>query len=113
MKEKLMWVLWPSFLAAGVFELVIFSLVDPADLHGVGGGELGLSRTGVYTLAFFFFWGVLAACSAMSIYLANSPFEVKDFPRRHDGRPDDESGASHGARFMQADHHHTPQQRHD
>lgn len=108
MKERLMWVLWPSFLAAGVMELFVFSLVDPADLHGVGGGELGLSRTGVYTLAFFFFWAVLAGCSALSVYLARSPFDVKDYPRRRDGRPDDEAGISPGASFLQPVSRHSP-----
>ena len=101
MKERLMWVLWPSFLAAGVMELFVFSLIDPADMHWTDGGDLGLSRTGVYTLAFFFFWAVLAACSALSVYLARSPFDVMGFPRRRDGRPDDEAGISPGASFLQ------------
>ena len=103
-----MWVLWPSFLTAGVIELFVFAVVDPADLHWMGGGELSLSRTGVYTLAFFFFWAALAACSAMSVYLARSPFEVKDFPRRHSGRPDDESGISRSAAFLQPISRHAP-----
>ena len=95
-----MWVLWPSFLTAGVMELFVFALVDPADLHWLG-DDVALSRNAVYTLAFFFFWGVLAACSAMSVYLARSPFDVKDFPRRSEGRPDDEAGISPGASFLQ------------
>ena len=52
-------ILWPAFLLACVIELLVFALVDPADLRW-GGEALALSRQAVYTAGFFVFW-VLAA----------------------------------------------------
>jgi len=47
-----MWIAWPAFLVAGLFEILVFGLVDPEDLQWFG-HPLALSRQGVYTLAFF------------------------------------------------------------
>ena len=30
--QKLMWVVWPAFLAACILELVVFAMVDPQDM---------------------------------------------------------------------------------
>ena len=62
-------ILWPAFLMAGVLELLVFALVDPSDLHWLGAEGLRLSRQAVYTLAFFAFWGVIAASGAMTALL--------------------------------------------
>lgn len=65
--QRLMWAAWPAFLAACVLELVVFALVDPLELHWAG-HELGWSRQGVYTAAFFFFWLVtLGACAVAAM----------------------------------------------
>ena len=53
--QRLMWIAWPAFLVAGLFEILVFALVDPQDLHW-SGQPLGLSRQGVYSVAFFVFW---------------------------------------------------------
>jgi hypothetical protein len=57
--EKLMRVMWPAFLSACVLELLVFGAVDPAQLHWFD-HPFGWSRQGVYTVAFFVFWGVSA-----------------------------------------------------
>lgn len=62
-------VLWPSFLMAGVMEMLVFAAVDPQAIHGVA--EAGLSRPGVYTLAFFAFWAVIATAGAMTALLVS------------------------------------------
>lgn len=59
-------VLWPSFLMAGVLEMVVFAFVDPAQLHLFGGELLDWSPTAVYTVAFFMFWGLIAVSSALT-----------------------------------------------
>lgn len=59
-------VLWPSFLMAGVMEMLVFAFVDPTQLHVMGGPPLDWSPTAVYTVAFFMFWGVIAAASALT-----------------------------------------------
>ena len=53
--KRLMWVVWPAFLVAGVLEMLVFAMVDPQDLHWAG-QPLELSRQGIYTVAFFVFW---------------------------------------------------------
>jgi hypothetical protein len=83
-----MWIAWPAFLVAGVLEMIVFAMVDPSDLHWFG-QPLSLSRQAVYTLAFFVFWGVTMASSALTTLLALSPFEVNRCPVPVDERPGD------------------------
>lgn len=87
--QRLMWIAWPAFLVAGVLEMVVFAMVDPEDLHRIGGGELGLSRQAIYTLAFFVFWGLTMASSALTTLLSMSPFEVNRCPVPAEDRPAD------------------------
>ncbi|AVO42277.1 hypothetical protein [Simplicispira suum] len=86
--QRLMWIAWPAFLMAGVLEMLIFAFVDPSDLHWFG-EPIGLSRQGVYTIAFFLFWGVTMASSAITTLLSFSPFEVNRCPVPHGERPED------------------------
>jgi hypothetical protein len=86
--QRLMWIAWPAFLMAGVMEMVVFAMVDPHDLHWYG-QPLALSREGVYTLAFFVFWSITMASSALTTLLAMSPFEINRCPVPPAERPDD------------------------
>lgn len=70
-----MWILWPSFLLAGVLEMLVFSVVDPNDLHWPGMFQ-GLSRQAIYTLGFFVFWVGTALSSALTVLLALNASEV-------------------------------------
>jgi hypothetical protein len=63
--RKALIVLWPSFMMAAVLEALVFGWVDPADLQP----RVAMSRMAVYTLAFFAFWAVTAAASAVSVWL--------------------------------------------
>lgn len=85
--QRLMWIAWPAFLLAGVIEVLVFALVDPQDLQWFG-HPLALSREGVYTLAFFAFWLLTMASSALTTLLSMSPFEVNRCPLPIDGRPE-------------------------
>jgi hypothetical protein len=76
MKAALMWIAWPAFLVAGVLEMLVFAMVDPQNLQGFGGEPLQLSRTAVYTIVFFVFWGAAMLSSALTTLLSASPFEV-------------------------------------
>jgi hypothetical protein len=67
---------WPSFLMAGLLEMLVFSFVDPGQLHGFGGAPVGLSATAVYSLAFFVFWLTIAAAGALSHLLSESATEI-------------------------------------
>ncbi len=70
--HRIMWVVWPAFLAAGFAEVVFFTLVDPEELHFFG-DTLDLSRRAIYTVGFFCFWAVCALSSAMTLFLASRP----------------------------------------
>jgi hypothetical protein len=83
--QRLMWIAWPAFLLAGVIEMLVFALVDPQNLQWFG-QPLPLSREAVYTLAFFIFWLLTIASSALTTLLAMSPFEVNRCPLPADGR---------------------------
>lgn len=69
-------VLWPSFLMAGVLEMLVFSVVDPTQLRILGGDALDWSPTAVYTVAFFVFWVVIATASALTKLLDASAGEI-------------------------------------
>lgn len=70
---RVMAILWPAFIMAGVLEMLVFALVDPGSLHWFGGEQVQLSATAVYTMAFFVFWGVIATAGAMTRLLEGDP----------------------------------------
>jgi hypothetical protein len=86
--QRWMWIAWPAFLVAGVMEMLVFALVDPQELHWAG-RPLELSSSAVYTLAFFVFWGLAMASSALTTMLALSPFELNRCPVPDSERPAD------------------------
>lgn len=73
-----MTVLWPSFLMAGVLEMLTFAVVDPGSLHWFGGPPIDWSPLAVYTVTFFIFWGVIAVGSALTLLLGAPAQEVNE-----------------------------------
>ncbi len=73
--RRLMWVVWPAFLVAGVAEAIFFTVFDPFELHFFG-AILDVSREVIYTMGFFGFWGLGIASSALTVFLERSPREV-------------------------------------
>jgi len=71
---------------AAVLEMLVFALVDPSDLRWAG-APLGWSRPAVYTVAFFVFWFLAMASSALTILLSMSSFEVNRCPVPPEERP--------------------------
>lgn len=74
-QQRLMWILWPAFLAAGVLEVLVFAVVDPQELHW-GGQALLWSRGAVYTVAFFVFWGIAIVSNGLTALLAMPKDEI-------------------------------------
>lgn len=85
LQQRLMWIVWPAFLMAGVIEMLVFAMVDPQDLHWFG-HPLEISRQAVYTLAFFAFWVITSIGGGLTTLLAMSSFEVNHFPTPEDDR---------------------------
>ena len=64
------WVVWPSFLAACVGELLFFAAVDPLLLRDAGPRALAeMGREEGYALGFFLFWGLGALSSLLTLVL--------------------------------------------
>jgi hypothetical protein len=86
MAQRLMWILWPGFVMAIPAVGIVFTFIDPADLHAFG-RPLEASRLGAYSLGFLLFWALGAACSALTCMLQRSPFELNRCPLPPRGRP--------------------------
>jgi hypothetical protein len=70
--RRIMWVIWPAFLVAGVAEAIFFTVFDPFDLHFFG-APLEMSRQAIYTMGFFGFWGLGIAASALTMFFEHTP----------------------------------------
>ena len=70
LKQKLMWVAWPAFLAAAVLEMLVFAFIDPSELHWRN-QPVTWSAQAVYTLSFFIFWLVAMLASGLAVLLAS------------------------------------------
>ena len=87
MMQRWIWVLWPGFVIAIPTVGIVFTVLDPGELH-LFGEPLELSRLGAYSLGFLFFWVMGSACSALTCLLQRSPFEVNRCPLPATSRPD-------------------------
>jgi len=65
--QKVIAVLWPSFLTAGAATILFFAYFDPQLLmHASGYGEI--SRMAGYTIGFFLFWLLTSITCVMTCY---------------------------------------------
>lgn len=80
--QRMMWIVWPAFLVACVLEALVFAMLDPQDLHWLG-QPIGMSRLGVYSVAFFLFWVMAMVSSGLTILLSMSSSEVNRDPGGH------------------------------
>ena len=65
--QKVVAVLWPSFLTAGVATILFFAYFDPQLLMQVSGyGEI--TRMAGYTIGFFLFWLLTSITCVMTCY---------------------------------------------
>ncbi len=78
--RKLMWIAWPSFLAACALQVVVFALVDPLELNWAE-RELAWSRQAVYAGGFFLFWLATLLSSALTALLGMPSTEVNQATR--------------------------------
>lgn len=69
MTQRVLTILWPAFVMAGVLEVLVFAHIDPSELHGFGSSAGAWSPQAVYSLAFLVFWATIAAASAVTLWL--------------------------------------------
>jgi hypothetical protein len=63
---RLLTILWPAFLVAGVQEALVFVVVDPRTLHWFGSEPLAWSVQAVYTVTFLLLWGTTSTAGALT-----------------------------------------------
>jgi hypothetical protein len=73
MKLRLViWILWPSFVVAGIAEGLLFTAIHPEEIL-LFGKPIGISNEGIYTLGFFIIWAFCALSSALTIFVLQKP----------------------------------------
>ena len=58
-----------------MLEALVFAMVDPGEMH-LPGYFFQATRQGVYTIAFFAFWLITMACSALVLWLSRPAPEI-------------------------------------
>lgn len=87
MLQRLITILWPSFLIAGVVHVLFFAVFDPTQLHYQEEPVFD-SRLAAYTLAFFGFWLMGVGASALTCYFQRSADEINRCPLAPSARPE-------------------------
>ena len=70
-QRRLYWIVWPSFLAAGLVEFVFFAVVNPRELY-LFGEPMRLSAIATYSIGFFCFWAICAVSSAATCFFQSA-----------------------------------------
>ncbi len=65
--QRVISVLWPSFLTAGLATVLFFAAFDPKELQ-LCTSLPEISRLGAYTIGFFLFWLLTASSCALTCY---------------------------------------------
>ena len=76
MKTRVLQILWPAFLAAGVLDALTFAVVDPSELRWFGGPLLDWPPLAVYSVTFLMFWGAIATAGALTALLSLTAEEL-------------------------------------
>lgn len=75
-KQRVLQILWPAFLVAGVLEMLVFAVIDPHDLRWFGGTSIGWKPVAIYSVTFLMFWAAIATAGALTALLADAADEV-------------------------------------
>lgn len=86
MPQRLIVIFWPSFLIAGLVEILFFTIVDPQELY-LFGEQVILSRLATYSIGFFCFWAVCAASSLVTCFFQRTAAEINRCPLPARERP--------------------------
>lgn len=70
--QRLIHILWPSFVVGGIAEALFFTLIDPQQIY-LFGEPVYWSPTAIYSVGFFAFWAICAASSLLTCFIQNNP----------------------------------------
>lgn len=65
--QRVIWIMWPSFIVAGLMTVVFFTLVDPEELS-IFGISLANYRIASYSTGFLIFWAFSAGESWLTLF---------------------------------------------
>jgi hypothetical protein len=66
--KHIIWILWPAFIAAGMAEVVFFTVFDPRQLYLLG-QPIELAAMTTYSIGFFLFWLLCIGSSLMTYFM--------------------------------------------
>jgi hypothetical protein len=66
---RVLTILWPAFLLAGVQEALVFVVVDPHTLHWFGAQPVDWPVQAIYSVTFLIFWFTTSLASALTSLL--------------------------------------------
>ena len=73
--SNIFYIVWPSFLVAGIAEIVFFTIIDPQELY-LFGQPVSFSRLATYSIGFFGFWAICAASSMATCFFQRSGRDI-------------------------------------
>jgi len=76
--QKVIAIMWPSFLTAGVATILFFTAFDPELLMAMRGYEI--TRLGGYTIGFFLFWLLTSSSCFLTCYFQRPCDDVDKNP---------------------------------
>jgi hypothetical protein len=86
MAQRLMWILWPGFVVAIPAVGIVFTVVDPADLHAFGEPFAPQPPRRLHA-RIPFFWALGADAARSRACCKRSPFELNRCPLAPQARP--------------------------
>ncbi len=69
MRQRVLQVLWPAFLVAGVLEMLVFAVIDPRELRWFGGPLIGWAPIAIYSVTFLILWAATATAGGLTALL--------------------------------------------
>ncbi len=66
--QRVIAILWPSFLMAGIATVIFFTAFDPEELALAKGITQPVDRLGAYTIGFFLFWLLTVSSCVLTCY---------------------------------------------
>ncbi len=79
--SRVLAILWPAFLIAGVQEALVFVVVDPHSLEWFGVTPIDWSVQAIYTVTFLIFWITTTLAGALTQLLLSPEKPARRNPR--------------------------------
>ncbi len=76
MIQRIIAVLWPSFIMSGIATGIFFTVIDPFELMIII-EQPDISRMGAYSIGFFLFWLLTSSTCALTCYFQRPCDNIK------------------------------------